>query len=129
MKNMKNKLIGFASIVGFTIMPLLVFAQSGSGTDCKSLAANPKFQDLVCYVVNSLLSAVIPLIFALAIVMFAWGVVRYVIGADDEKERERGKQFMVWGIIALSVMVSVWGLVHIVTNTFGFDFGVPMTHQ
>ena len=127
---MKNKLIKLSGVVlGFISTPLLVFAQSNSGTSCKTLASNPKLQDLICYLVNGLLSAVIPLIFALAIVIFVWGIVRYVIGADDEKERERGKQFMIWGVIALSVMVSVWGLVHIVTNTFGFDYGIPQVHQ
>ncbi len=93
----------------------------------------PSLQDLICYVVDSLIAGVVPLIFALAIVMFVWGVVRYVIGADDEKERERGKQFMIWGIIALAVMVSVWGLVHLVTNTFGLSTGgqtyIPQVRQ
>ncbi len=82
---------------------------------------------------DSLIAGVEQLILALAIVMFVWGVVRYVIGADDEKERELGKQFMIWGIIALAVMVSVWGLVHLVTNTFGLSTGgqtyIPQVRQ
>jgi uncharacterized membrane protein YidH (DUF202 family) len=68
------------------------------------------------YIINR---SIIPLIFALAIALFVWGVVQYVINADSEEKRKKGKQFMIWGIIALAVMISVWGLVKIVTNTFG----------
>ena len=53
--------------------------------------------------------------------MFVWGVVQYVINADEESKKSKGKQFMIWGIIALTVMVSVWGLVKIVGDTFGID--------
>ena len=82
---------------------------------------NPKFQDLLSYATCIISGAVIPLIFALAVVMFVWGVVQYVINSDEEAKKAKGKQFMIWGIIALAVMVSVWGLVAILSNTFGID--------
>jgi len=66
---------------------------------------------------------VIPLIFALAVAMFVWGVVQFVINSSEEAKKEKGKQFMVWGIIALTVMVCVWGLVAILGNTFGVNTG------
>ena len=93
--------------------------------DCSTLVANPKFQDLVCYVIGIINRSVIPLIFALALVMFIWGVVQYVINTSEEAKKEKGRQFMLWGIIALAVMVSVWGLVHIFGATFGIDFAIP----
>lgn len=69
--------------------------------------------------------SVIPLIFALAVVMFVWGVVQYVINSDEEAKKAKGRQFMIWGIIALAVMLSVWGLVKILGNTFNIDYVVP----
>ncbi len=67
----------------------------------------------------------IPLIFALALVSFIWGVVQFfIINADEEAKREQGKQFMIWGIVALTVMLSVWGLVRILGNTFGINTSV-----
>lgn len=102
---------------------------SGSGS-CATLPARPKFQDLTCYIVNIIGKSVIPLIFAVAVALFVWGVVQYVINANDEKERTRGRQFMIWGIIALVVMVSVWGLVSIVTHTFNVDSSfLPQVRQ
>ncbi len=95
-----------------------------TSTSC-TLAGNPKLQDLLCYVTSIINGAVIPLIFALALVMFIWGVVQYVINSDEEAKKEKGKQFMLWGIIALTVMVSVWGLVKILGNTFGIEYIIP----
>ena len=96
---------------------------STSSATC-SLAGNPKFQDLMCYITRIINDSVIPLIFALATVMFVWGVVQFVINSDEEAKKEKGKQFMLWGIIALAVMVSVWGLVAILGKTFSIDTSV-----
>ncbi len=84
-----------------------------------TLISNPKLGDLLSYITCIINKSVFPLIFTIAVVVFVWGVVQYVLlGADDESKRTKGRQFMVWGILALSVMISVWGLVKIVTNTF-----------
>ncbi|OGI60558.1 hypothetical protein A2641_03430 [Candidatus Nomurabacteria bacterium RIFCSPHIGHO2_01_FULL_37_25] len=88
---------------------------------CQTLGPYPRFQDLVCYITTIINNAIIPLIFALAMVMFVWGVVQYVIKSDEEAKKQKGKQFMLWGLIALTVMVSVWGLVEILGTTFGIN--------
>ena len=61
---------------------------------------------------------VIPMLFALATFMFIYGVLVYIAKQDDESARTRGKQFMLWGIIAMFMMSSVFALVQVVLNTF-----------
>jgi hypothetical protein len=107
--------------------PTSVFVQnsaqnnSGAGSSC-NLPNGAKFQDVIKYGTCLIGAVVIPFIFALATVMFLWGAVQFLImGAGDEEKRTRGKQLMIWGIIALSVMIGVWGLVQIVGNTFNID--------
>jgi hypothetical protein len=56
------------------------------------------------------------------------GAVVYVIyGAfqmiTSEEKRQSGKDTIVYGIIGLFVMVSVWGLVNILTSTFKLQGG------
>lgn len=80
-----------------------------------------KLQHLLGYATCLIYKSVIPLIFALAVMMFVWGVVQYVINSAEEAKKEKGRQFMLWGIIALTVMVSIWGLVKILGGTFGVD--------
>ncbi|MFZ1987508.1 MAG: hypothetical protein WAV21_00520 [Minisyncoccia bacterium] len=64
----------------------------------------------------------IPLIFAGAFLLIVFGVFRYFIaGGADEEKRKEGRTFILYGIIGLAVMFSVWGLVNVLVNTFGFD--------
>lgn len=91
-----------------------------SGLSC-TLPNNPTFGKLISYATCILSKSIIPLILGFAMVLFIWGVVQYVINTDDETKKKKGKQFMIWGIVALAVMTSVWGLVRILGNTFGVN--------
>ena len=65
-------------------------------------------------VINSILTIldlVVVLILALALVFFLWGVALFILNAGDPEGQSKGKNIMFWGIIALFVMVAVWGLV------------------
>ena len=63
---------------------------------------------------------IVPVIFALAFLAFIWGVVKYFfINGGDEKGREEGKQFILWGLLGLVVLFSVWGLVNLLLSTLG----------
>lgn len=84
------------------------------------LLPNAKLGDLFTYISCIIVKSVIPLIFALAIAMFLWGVVQFTI-KDSEEAKDKGRNLMVWGIIALTVMVGVWGLVDIVGRTFNVN--------
>jgi zinc transporter ZupT len=67
-------------------------------------------------------SVVIPVIFAVAFLVFIWGVYRYFIaGAAQEEKRDEGKKFVLWGIIGFVVMISVWGIVNLLVTTLGFN--------
>lgn len=86
---------------------------------------NPNLQKILGFGICIINNSIIPLIFAIAIVMFVWGAVKFfIIGADEESKREQGKQFMIWGVIALTVMTAVWGIVGIVGGTFGLKSNV-----
>lgn len=92
-------------------------------TSCKAkIEGNPTFANFLDYATCIIGNSVIPFIFALAVLMFLWGAVNFLIlHADDEEKRAQGRMFMIWGIIALVVMISVWGLVKIVGSTFGVE--------
>lgn len=68
-----------------------------------------------------LLNYVIPVLIALGVVYFVWGVVQYFIGGGDEAKTE-GRNKIIFGIIGLAVIIAMWGLVYLLVNTF-FDFG------
>ena len=133
-------IIGFAVIVGLWGLVNIIVNTLGlggastypvppSGT-CSALTTGATFKNLLDYITCIIANSVIPLLFAGAAIMFIWGVVKFfIIDADEEAKRAQGRQFMIWGIIALAVMLSVWGLAGILGSTFGINTSVlPTVH-
>jgi hypothetical protein len=71
--------------------------------------------------IGDVIGKVIPVLFALAIVFFFWGLIQFIRGAHDPKAREEGKSIMIYGVIAIFVMVSIYGLVGWLQNTLGVN--------
>ncbi len=90
-----------------------------------TLAVSPKLGDLLNYFSCMIVRSVVPLLFAIAFVVFIIGVIKFIAGSGEETKRAEGQQFMLWGIIALTVMFSIWGIVSIVNNTFGIRTVIP----
>jgi len=70
------------------------------------------FKDLIDFF-SSLVLKVIPVIAALVLLAFFWGISKFVLSVGGGKEKEEAKEIILWGIIALFVMVSVWGIVRL----------------
>jgi hypothetical protein len=63
----------------------------------------------------------VPLAFAIAFVIFLWGVIQYFIaGGANEESREKGKQFILYAFIGFVIMVGVWGIVNLLNKSLGF---------
>jgi hypothetical protein len=45
----------------------------------------------------------------------------YIWNAGDEGKRKEGRGIMIWGVVALFVMVSIWGLVNFIGDAFGIE--------
>ena len=79
----------------------------------------------IIYVINNVL---VPLLFAVAFIVFLYGVFKkYIWSRGDETAVEEGHKLILWGIIGFVIMISLWGLVNVVANTFGlYGVGAPM---
>lgn len=88
-----------------------------------SAATITSLEDLLLYATD-VINMIIPILFGIALLFFLWGVVKYIKNGGEPKAREEARNFMIFGIIGLFVMVSVWGLVRVLVNTF-FESGVP----
>ena len=109
---MKKKLFVLSGLA-LSVMPSLAFAASG----CTTYAKPGTIQSILCKI-GDLLNIVIPVVIALGIVYFVWGIISYVI-AGDEEAKTKGRDRMIYGIIGLAVIVAMWGLVNILLTTFG----------
>jgi hypothetical protein len=80
-----------------------------------SLASAATLKDtLVLF--SQFLNGIIGLFITLAIVVFFWGLIKYLWSMDSENAHE-GLKIMFWGLIAIFVMVSIWGIIRLLQST------------
>src|SRR6185369_5264186 len=69
----------------------------------------------------------IQILIAFAVIWIIYNVVRYLImGGEDPEKRKAAGSAILWGIVGLFVILSIWGLVRILTNTFRTDTTAPV---
>ena len=84
-------------------------------------AASTLVGKLVAYIVNP----AILIIFAAGFFMFVWGLVQFLWKLDEGADNTKGKQHMIWGIVGMLIMVSVYGIITLIKDTFDLDFANP----
>ena len=110
----------FSGFFAFVLSVIPAYAQPPltqveSACRGKIVALADAFNFFTC----ALSRAVIPVLFSLALVVFIWGVIQYIMGANDQTKREEGRKFIIWGIIGLLVITAIWGIVGILGATVG----------
>lgn len=70
---------------------------------------------------SAILFPLMTLMMGVALLLFIWGVVEYVLGASDQygSARGEGRSHMMWGIIGFVVMLCAYTILRIAANTFG----------
>ncbi len=58
------------------------------------------------------------LLVAVAVIFIIWNVVWYMVKGNDPEARGKAGQSIMWGIVGLFIILSIWGLVGILTGTF-----------
>ena len=107
MKARELKYYNISFLVLLFILPALVFAAD--------------FSEIVSFFVYIIVNPLVYLIIGFAVVYFLWGVTKYILHSGDARAREEGRSMMIYGIIAIFVMVSVWGFVNLLDETFGLE--------
>ena len=98
------------------VFPLIAFAQ------VPNPALSTPLGGLMLRVLG-VVDLLFPIVGALALIWFFWGIIQYVLKGENIEKREQSRNFMIYAVIAFFVMFSIWGLVHIIQNTFFLGFG------
>ena len=77
------------------------------------------FQNLLFSINEQILNPLIFLLMALASLQFIWGLLVYVKDSDNDEVRENGKRHMIYGVIGLAIMISVFGIIYFIADTIG----------
>ena len=105
-----------------TVLRFIIAGTALFGPLAAFAAAAGTVQD-VLHNVGKVINTATPIVVALALLGFFWGLALYVFGTSNDDKRKKGLSVMVWGVIALFVMLSVFGIVNIIQNTLGVQQG------
>jgi len=108
-----HRLLKFGVSASIFLAPALVFGATTSSGITGLLE-----------MVMGIIQALIPIVIGLAVLTFLWGILQYVVAKDEDKQKE-ARGIMLYGIIALFVMVSVWGLVNILGDSLNLNKTTP----
>ena len=72
---------------------------------------------------KEIINPLILLLFALALAIFLYGVLEFILNAANDEKKTIGKSHMVWGIIGITIMMGVWTILSIVLNTLDIKKG------
>jgi len=96
-----------------SLAPVAVFAQQI--TDANGLTAK----------ITNIGNTIVVLLISFSVIWIIVNVVRYLIAGADSTARKEGGMSILWGVVGLFVILSIWGLVAILSNTFSTNNNVP----
>lgn len=71
---------------------------------------------------DAILQPLVALLMAVAVGYFLFGVMKFVKDQDSEDAQVEGKRHMLWGIIGIAIMVSVYGILNFINSiVLGFS--------
>lgn len=97
-------------------LPVIVFAQQ-TGSQGKALNQVSNVNDVIAKAV-AIGNALIYLLIAFGVLYIVYETVRYFMLADSEEARKEAGTGIFYGIVGIFIIVSIWGLVNILINTF-----------
>lgn len=70
---------------------------------------------------------IIPFLGVVAFLVFVLGVGRFIRAAGNERELKESKNLLIWGIIGLFVLTTIWGIMVFLRSEFGWNspVGIP----
>ncbi len=108
-KDFKKLASGFAPVV---------YAESMAAV-APSVSNNAVFNALLTKVISLIVVPIVWVVLTFSVLVFMWGLVQFVMNADDPGARSTGWQHILWGIIGFTIIICAYGIVRLVTNTLG----------
>jgi len=88
-----------------------------SSENVAQAASNPTLTRIIAKLADEILNPLILLMFAIAIVVFLYGLYELIRDADDPGAREKARQHVLWGVVGMFIMVSAYGIIYFTLDT------------
>ncbi len=87
---------------------LILKAEASEGVDSLLNAVN-----------KVIINPIIIFIFSLGVVLFLFGIVKYLLNPSDENIVKESKNHMLWGLLGMLIMISVFGIMNLIIKSIG----------
>jgi hypothetical protein len=108
-----------SSIVASLLMPVLALAQS----NVINPGANYGRVTDAIKALGSVVNGLTFIAMSAVLLLFFWGVAKYITAGADEEKRAAARSLMIYGVIGVFVVFSIWGLVALLGSIFGVGSG------
>jgi len=95
--------------VAVSSVPMMAFAQTADTTKVEAVATNTL----------TIINVIVTIVFVLAVLVFGWGVVKYIMSAGDPEGEKEARGFLWWGVIGIAVLAFVFGIIQYAATYFG----------
>ena len=99
-------------------MSFLAQIAHAQGTFSK-VGSNPAVNSIVSKIVSNIVAPLVYGLFFLTMLIFVWGVFGLISKGDDPTARKEGQRHILWGVIGMLIMVSVYGIIRLIASTVG----------
>ena len=79
------------------------------------------FDKFLFAVNDKIINPLIILMFAIALIVFIWGLAMFIAKGGDEDARETAKRHILYGVLGMFIMVSAFALARVITGSLGID--------
>jgi len=112
---MKNSFKSLLATLPVLMLPLVALGQIADNT---SGELHDFGSDAAMFITTTL----VPFVFAVSLLLFIYGVYLYFfLGKSEEDNLKNGKSYMIWAVLAFVIMVSVWGIVNLLSGGLGLQ--------
>lgn len=108
-------------------MLLSAFIPSVSFALNLSAGNTSKFDDIITEAIN-ITNLIIPILSSVAVIVFFWGLSKFILNSSKPDEIKNGKNYMMWGILALFILFTYSAIVSNITRDLGVTGTIDITN-
>lgn len=98
-----------------------LLAKTAHAKTFSEIMGDSKVGPLVGRILDAIVIPLVQGLFLLAALIFIWGIFKMIYKGADPTARKEGQNSILWGVIGMAIMVSVYGIVRLIGNTVGID--------
>jgi hypothetical protein len=107
MKKYTNKFLYYVLGLSSVFLPSITSAFS---------LKDSTFKSTIDYIRLDFIAVLLPILSALAFIFFFWGLSKFILNANKPEEIKKGREYMIWGVLALFVLLSWKAIISIISR-------------